>query len=198
MGSVFFPFSCKDKNSLHAISSDSYSTVKKLSNFSIYNSFQDLNRVVGLDTSKKERNWICLALSLATWVIHSLLTVIYNSVLRVRDSLCIGGASSSMLGDVTWEKFVSISLSLRRLALDLRERPWSLPGRRAHRSWHRSDRRAWAAPSGSCPQSAAQYAGSPSKKTIQTECPKINRKSVLHLLKYRFAVYLSRCSTDFR
>ena len=31
-----------------------------------------------------------------------------------------------------------------------------------------------------------------------TECPKIYRKSVLHLLKYRFAVYLSRCSTDLR
>ena len=29
-----------------------------------------------------------------------------------------------------------------------------------------------------------------------TECPKIYRKSVLYLLKYRFAVYLSRCSTD--
>ena len=29
-----------------------------------------------------------------------------------------------------------------------------------------------------------------------TECTKIYRKSVLHLLKYRFAVYLSRCSTD--
>ena len=31
-----------------------------------------------------------------------------------------------------------------------------------------------------------------------TECPKIYRKSVLNLLKYRFAVYLSRCSTDLR
>ena len=31
-----------------------------------------------------------------------------------------------------------------------------------------------------------------------TECPKIYRKSVLHLLKYRFKVYLSRCSTDLR
>ena len=31
-----------------------------------------------------------------------------------------------------------------------------------------------------------------------TECPKIYRKSVLHLLKYIFAVYLSRCSTDLR
>ena len=33
-----------------------------------------------------------------------------------------------------------------------------------------------------------------------TECPKIYRKSVLHLLKYRyrFAVYLGRCSTDLR
>ena len=30
------------------------------------------------------------------------------------------------------------------------------------------------------------------------ECPKIYRKSVLHMLKYRFAVYLSRCSTDLR
>ena len=31
-----------------------------------------------------------------------------------------------------------------------------------------------------------------------TECPKIYRKSVLHLLKYRFAVNLSRCSIDLR
>ena len=31
---------------------------------------------------------------------------------------------------------------------------------------------------------------------VHTVCPKIYRKSVLHLLKYRFAVYLSRCSTD--
>ena len=29
-----------------------------------------------------------------------------------------------------------------------------------------------------------------------TECPKIYQKSVLHLLWYRFAVYLSRYSTD--
>ena len=31
-----------------------------------------------------------------------------------------------------------------------------------------------------------------------TECPKIHRKSVLHLFKYKFAVYLTRCSTDMR
>ena len=31
-----------------------------------------------------------------------------------------------------------------------------------------------------------------------TECAVIYRESVLHLLKYRFAVYLSRCSTDLR
>ena len=31
-----------------------------------------------------------------------------------------------------------------------------------------------------------------------TECLKSYRKSVLHLLKYRFVVYLSRCSTDLR
>ena len=31
-----------------------------------------------------------------------------------------------------------------------------------------------------------------------TEFPKIYSKSVLHLLKYRFAVYLSKCSTDLR
>ena len=31
-----------------------------------------------------------------------------------------------------------------------------------------------------------------------TECPRINRKCVLHLLKHRCAVYLSRCSTDLR
>ena len=31
-----------------------------------------------------------------------------------------------------------------------------------------------------------------------TECPKIYRKFVLHLLKYKFSVYLSRCSTDLR
>ena len=33
---------------------------------------------------------------------------------------------------------------------------------------------------------------------ITTECLKIYRKSVLHLLKHGFAVYLSRCSTDLR
>ena len=33
---------------------------------------------------------------------------------------------------------------------------------------------------------------------VCTECPKIYRKSVLHLLKYRFAVYISRRSTDLR
>ena len=31
-----------------------------------------------------------------------------------------------------------------------------------------------------------------------TECPKINRKSVLHLLKHTEDIYLSRCSTDLR
>ena len=31
-----------------------------------------------------------------------------------------------------------------------------------------------------------------------TECPKIYRKSVLHLLKYTENLYLSRCSTDLR
>ena len=31
-----------------------------------------------------------------------------------------------------------------------------------------------------------------------TECPKIYRTSVLHPLKYRFVVYLSRCSTELR
>ena len=31
---------------------------------------------------------------------------------------------------------------------------------------------------------------------LSTECPKINRKSLL--LKYRFVLYLSRCSTDLR
>ena len=31
-----------------------------------------------------------------------------------------------------------------------------------------------------------------------TECPKIYRKSVLHLLKYTANLYLSRCSTDLR
>ena len=34
--------------------------------------------------------------------------------------------------------------------------------------------------------------------TPVTECAKIYRKSVLHLRKYRFAVYLSRCGTDLR
>ena len=33
---------------------------------------------------------------------------------------------------------------------------------------------------------------------IDTECPKIYRKSVLHMLKYRFVVYLSRCNTNLR
>ena len=33
---------------------------------------------------------------------------------------------------------------------------------------------------------------------LNTKCPKMYRKSLLHLLKYRFAVYLSRCSTDLR
>ena len=34
---------------------------------------------------------------------------------------------------------------------------------------------------------------------IYTECPKSNRKSVLHLPRYiKFSVYLSRCSTDLR
>ena len=31
-----------------------------------------------------------------------------------------------------------------------------------------------------------------------TECPKMYRKSVLSLFKYRFAVHLRRCSTDLR
>ena len=31
-----------------------------------------------------------------------------------------------------------------------------------------------------------------------TECPKMYRKSVLHLLKYRVTVYLNRCSADLR
>ena len=31
-----------------------------------------------------------------------------------------------------------------------------------------------------------------------TECPQIYSKSVLHLLKYKFAVFLSRCCTDLR
>ena len=34
--------------------------------------------------------------------------------------------------------------------------------------------------------------------TVATECPKIYRKSVLHLPEHRFALYLSRCSTDLR
>ena len=34
--------------------------------------------------------------------------------------------------------------------------------------------------------------------SVYTECPKIYRKALLHLLKYRFAVYLTRCSTDLR
>ena len=33
---------------------------------------------------------------------------------------------------------------------------------------------------------------------ISTECPRIYRKCVLHLLKYICAVYLSRCSTNLR
>ena len=33
---------------------------------------------------------------------------------------------------------------------------------------------------------------------MHTECPKIYRKSVLHLLKYTTNLYLSRCSTDLR
>ena len=33
---------------------------------------------------------------------------------------------------------------------------------------------------------------------IDTECPKIYRKSVLHLLKYTVNLYLIRCSTDLR
>ena len=33
---------------------------------------------------------------------------------------------------------------------------------------------------------------------IYTECPKINRKSVLHLLRYTENIYLSRCSTNLR
>ena len=36
------------------------------------------------------------------------------------------------------------------------------------------------------------------KWLITTECPKIYRKTVLHLFRYRFAAYLSRCSTDLR
>ena len=36
------------------------------------------------------------------------------------------------------------------------------------------------------------------RNTLFTECPKIYRKAVLHLLKYRSSVYFSRCSTDLR
>ena len=43
-------------------------------------------------------------------------------------------------------------------------------------------------------QMAAQYR----LASYYTECPKIYRKPVLYLLKHRFAVYLSRCSTDLR
>ena len=35
-------------------------------------------------------------------------------------------------------------------------------------------------------------------KTLCTECTKIYRKYVLHLLKYTANLYLSRCSTDLR
>ena len=31
-----------------------------------------------------------------------------------------------------------------------------------------------------------------------TECPKSYRKSLLHLLEYKFSIYLSRCITDLR
>ena len=33
---------------------------------------------------------------------------------------------------------------------------------------------------------------------LNTECPKIYRKSVLHLLKYNVNLYLNICSTDLR
>ena len=33
---------------------------------------------------------------------------------------------------------------------------------------------------------------------LNTECPKIYHKSILHLLKYTANLYLSRCSTYFR
>ena len=36
------------------------------------------------------------------------------------------------------------------------------------------------------------------KLKLVTECPRINRKSVLHLLKYTENIHLSRCSTDLR
>ena len=36
------------------------------------------------------------------------------------------------------------------------------------------------------------------EQEVHTECPKSYRKSVRHLLKYRFVVYLSRCRTDLR
>ena len=35
--------------------------------------------------------------------------------------------------------------------------------------------------------------GATANKYHYTECPKIYRKSVLHLLKYKFPIYLSRC-----
>ena len=35
-------------------------------------------------------------------------------------------------------------------------------------------------------------------KALHSKCPIIYRKSVLHLFKYRFSVYLSRCSTYLR
>ena len=43
----------------------------------------------------------------------------------------------------------------------------------------------------------------PDKKCLQhtseaTECPKIDCKSVLHLLRYIASLYSSRCSTDLR
>ena len=43
-----------------------------------------------------------------------------------------------------------------------------------------------------------QIFGSRNVPVDATQCPKIYRKSVLHLLKYRIAVYLSRSSTDLR
>ena len=43
---------------------------------------------------------------------------------------------------------------------------------------------------------AARVHRTPRRVRKYTECPKIYRKSVLHLLMYKFAVYLNRCSTD--
>ena len=51
---------------------------------------------------------------------------------------------------------------------------------------------------------ASVYCGNPTSEDTwrhgysYTDCPKIYRKSLLRLLKYRFALYLSRFSTDLR